>query len=420
MSETTQKGLSGHIKWILPLLIVAVAVVSFSYLKNSKPKAPSRPVVEKRWNVQTEPVKIASYQPELILYGQVESPQLVDVSSAVTAYVAQVAVSEGAEVAEGDLLVQLDPRDAQLILQQREADFKSAQAKLKAADIQHEANKEALQIERNLYSLATKTVARYQDLKSRKVGSDDQLDNARKSLHQQALSLNSRQQAVDTYPAQRDQLTSDLEKSQALRDTAALDLERTRLVAPFPARIASVNIAKSDRIKTGDTLLTLYDPNQLQIRAQLPSRSLAMIRKALLNQQPLAASSQLDGETLYLQLSKLASSATNAKAGVDALFNITSLPLKPEPGRTLSIRLVLPAVTNLISIPPEALYGTDRAYRVVNNLLEAVTVTKIGDIHAPNGASRVLVTSEQLAEGEQLLVTQLPNAISALPVKVTE
>lgn len=420
MSDTANKGFSHLLKWIIPLLIVGIAIVGFIVLKASKPEAPSRPIIEKRWSVQVEPVKIASYQPELIIYGQVESPQLVEVSSAVTAYVDNVAISEGMEVAEDDLLLQLDPRDAQLILQQREADLKSAQAKLNVADIQYKANTEALQIERNLYNLASKTVTRYQDLKNRKVGSDDQLDNARKALHQQALSLNNRQQAVDTFAAQREQLSADLAKNQALRDTAALDLERTKITAPFPARIASVNVAKSDRVKTGDTLLTLYDPFQLQIRAQVPSRALPMIRQALKNGERLAASSQLDGETLYLELSKLASSASNSKAGVDSLFRITSQQLKPEPGRTLSIRLVLPARPNLISIPPQALYGTDRAYRVVNDQLEAVTVKKIGDIHAPNGKSRILVESNELREGELLLATQLPNAISTLPVKVTE
>jgi hypothetical protein len=121
-----------------------------------------------------------------------------------------------------------------------------------------------------------------------------------------------------------------------------------------------------------------------------------------------------------LRLSRLASEVDKGKSGVDALFEIEDGKFAPEPGRTLSLTLTLPAQDNIIAIPPLALYGTDRVYRVNDGKLEAVTVNRVGDTRATNNQPWVLVTSEQLSEGDKIITTQLPNAITGLPVKAME
>jgi multidrug efflux pump subunit AcrA (membrane-fusion protein) len=414
------KAVTRHLTWIFPLLALVAAVSIFMALKASKPQAPSRPVVEKTWSVQAKPVTFANFRPEIILYGQIESPQTAQLSSSVTAYVEQVLAREGQHVSKGALLIQLDPRDAQLILRQRKSDLKNSEAKINAARIQHEANKNALNIEKQLYALASKSVTRYKDLSARKVGSEDQLDTARKNFQLQALSLNSREQAISTFPAQLAQLEAEQEKATALRDSALLELQRTTITAPFTARIASVSAAVGDRIKTGDPLITLYNPSLLQVRSQVPSKMLPLIRQGLNEETGLNAIGLIDKKSVALHLSRLASTVTNGKTGVDALFEFASDQFTPEPGRTLSLTLSLPYIDNLIAITPLALYGTDRVYRIIEGKLESVIINKVGDTHNSNGQPQVLIQSSELKSGELLIITQLPNAITGLPVKVME
>ncbi len=424
MSDTEKSSSTSpatrHLKWLLPVMFLIVAGGGFYLLKSTKPQAPSKPVTEKVWSVQTQPVTFQSLSPEIILYGQVESPQLTQLSSAVTAFVDAVPAREGIAVSKGDLLIQLDSRDAQLVVQQRQADLHSIQAKIDAANIQHASDQAALKIEQNLYSLAAKTVSRYQDLVKRKVGSEDQLDNARRSYQQQALSLNNRKQAITSFPAQLAQLEAEKSRISSLLATAKLDLERTQIVAPYDARVASIAIASGDRVRSGDPLLSLYNPKTLQVRSQIPSRILPQIRQGLSGEQGLMAQANIDATPVTLRLSRLASEVDKGKSGVDALFEIEDGKIAPEPGRTLSLTLTLPAQDNIIAIPPLALYGTDRVYRVNDGKLEAVTVNRVGDTRATNNQPWVLVTSEQLSEDDKIITTQLPNAITGLPVKAME
>ncbi|HAO23865.1 MAG TPA: hypothetical protein DCQ49_01905 [Methylophaga sp.] len=59
-------------------------------------------------------------------------------------------------------------------------------------------------------------------------------------------------------------------------------------------------------------------------------------------------------------------------------------------------------------------------YRVRNNLLEAVSVTKIGDYADQDGKSRLLIQSDALQQGDLIITTQLPNAINGLSVSVKD
>ncbi|MGY8872083.1 MAG: efflux RND transporter periplasmic adaptor subunit [Pseudomonadales bacterium] len=420
MSTAVNQKKTRHLTWILPLVVIAVAVGVFLALKSSKPETPSRPVVEKTWSVQTQTVSFSSIRPEVVLYGQVESVQMTQLSSSVTAFVESVISKEGQHVEKGDLLVKLDPRDTQLIVRQREADLQSVDAKLSAARTQNNADKKALSIEKKLYALASKSVSRYQDLSKRKVGSDDQLDTARKNLQQQALALNNREQAINAYPSQLAQLKAEQDKIKALRDSALLDLERTSITAPFKARISSIKTATGDRVKSGDQLITLYDPTQLQLRSQIPSKTLPLVRQGLLENQDLKATAVIDKQTITLHLSHLASSVSNGNTGVDALLQFTPEQFIPEPGRTLSLTLFLPKIDNVVTIPPSALYGTDRVYRIRDAKLESIIVNKVGDAHDDNGSPLILIKPGNLQAGDSLIITQLPNAISGLPVKATE
>lgn len=420
MPTVVNKAATRRLTWILPLVALAVAVAIFISLKNSKPQAPARTVEEKLWSVQVQPVAFAGFSPEIVLYGQVESPQMTQISSPVTAFVEEVLSREGEEVGQNDLLIKLDPRDMQLILRQREADLQSIDAKISAAQSQYQSDQTALGIEKKLYALANKSVSRYQDLSKRKVGSQDQLDTALKSLQQQALSLNNREQAIRSFPAQLSQLKAEQEKISALRDTALLDLERTAIKAPFTARIAKITTATGDRVKSGDPLITLYDPTALQVRSQVPSKMLPGIRQGLKENQGLQATALIDNQHISLRLSHLASSVTNSNTGVDALLAFDPEQFIPEPGRTLSLTLTLPKIDNIIGITPRALYGTDRVYRVKEGKLESVLVSKLGNTHDSNGGPLILIQSDNLKAEDKLIITQLPNAITGLPVKITE
>ncbi len=416
MSEVSNGSGKPWLKWLLPLLFIALAALTFQLLVASRPQPPSQPVPERTWSVATITAAAATHQPELTLYGKVEAPYMTTLSASVTAFVSAVNTAEGRQVAADELLVRLDPHDVNLLLAQRRAELDNVRARIAAERLRHQADQEALLIEQQLLALAERAVSRFENLARRQVGSENQLDDARRSYQQQALALSSRRLAIADHPHRLQQLLAELQRNAALLESAELDLARTRIQAPFAARIARLQVAPGDRVRSGDPLLSLYSLDRLEVRAQIPSRWLATIRSALARGD-LRAQARLEEQRVPLRLDRLAGEVDGGRAGVDALFAISGREAALEPGRALTLSLRLPPVSNSFALPPQALYGVDRIYRVTDGRLEAVRVQRIGDRRSAAGEPLILITSDALRSGDRVLVTQLPNAIHGLRVK---
>lgn len=416
MSDTPTAKRTSLIKWILPFGIILVSIAIFTLLMKSKPQAPSRPISEKIWSVQTVTADSGTHRPVLVLYGKVESPRMTRVTAAVTAFVKDVYTDEGKVIAPDELLIQLDNSDASLLVDQRQADVDNYLAQIEAEKVRHQTDQKALKIEKNLLQLSLKTVRRYENLIKRKVGSQEQLDSARQAYQQQSLSLTQRERDLADHPNRLAQLQSQLKRAQSLLQAANLDLQRTQIKAPFEGRVASLNVAPGDRVRAGDALLGLYSQERLEVRAQIPNRFLPKLHNRT-GTEPAIAQGSIDGQQLNLTLDRIAAEVNGGRAGVDALFRINSDTYLPEPGRSLSIEVLLPAEENLIALPPQSLYGLDRVYRVTaEGRLEAVLVERVGD-SIENGKPQVLVRSTEIKPGDRIIKTQLPNAISGLRVK---
>jgi hypothetical protein len=74
----------------------------------------------------------------------------------------------------------------------------------------------------------------------------------------------------------------------------------------------------------------------------------------------------------------------------------------------------------VIALPPAALYGTDRIYRVVDSRLESITVEHLGNRQSESGEHLVLVRSEKIVNNDLIITTQLPNAVSGMLVEVKQ
>ena len=64
-------------KFVLPVLVLSIAIGSFQYLKANKPERKPPQLREKVWQVETVTANIQSLAPLVRLYGQVESRNLV-------------------------------------------------------------------------------------------------------------------------------------------------------------------------------------------------------------------------------------------------------------------------------------------------------------------------------------------------------
>lgn len=402
---------------LFALLLISGAVMTFMALVATKPGATAKPPQERVWTVETTTIKPAALRPTLRLYGRVESPRTAILTAAINADVIEVLVAEGQSIKQGELLLRLDPRDLDLDLAQRSADVAQLEALIDSEKTRHQSDQRALTHEQTLLTLNQQALQRATTLKKRKLGSDADLDQARQNLARQRLALNTRQQAIDDHPARLAQLQARLDRARALRDETALQLERTSISAPFDGRVARVMVSPGSRVRSGEELLEVYDTNALEIRAQVPEAQIPALRGGLAEPQGLPAQATLDGSPLTLRLTRLAGRVDPGRGGIEALFQLESSTLAPRLGRFIDLSLELPPQQDTVALSGSALYGTNRVYKLKDQRLQAVSVERVGSATGPQGDTLFLVRSPDLQAGDQVLTTQLANAIEGLKVR---
>ena len=155
--------------------------------------------------------------------GQAEAWRRARMTAEVPGRVQRVPVEEADRVAEGELLVALDPTDMELALERAEARLAQAEADYR---------------EKLLF--------------------DEDLDPEVRAERERAQ-----------------RLKSGLTEAEIAVREARIDLERTRIRAPFPGRVASVNVVPGQRVSQGEALLSVVDLTPIKVQVQVLEGELA-------------------------------------------------------------------------------------------------------------------------------------------------
>ena len=203
-----------------------------------------------------------------------------------------------------------------------------------------------------------------------------------------------------------------------MQQKAELELARATIKAPFNGRVADVRVAPGRRVRSGDALVEVFDTDAMVFRALIPQRYLPVINQARKNRQELLVSGILDGQQLTAKLSNMTARVNQGSGGVEALFEIQGDVSMLQQGRLVQLQLRLPEQPGLIALPHEAMYGTDKIYRVdQDNRLRLMQVERVGETTTESGASKVLIRASELQPDTIVLATQLPSAVDGLLVK---
>ena len=119
----------------------------------------------------------------------------------------------------------------------------------------------------------------------------------------------------------------------------------------------------------------------------------------------------------FARLERLSAEVTRGSGGVDGLFGVSAGGTWLQIGRTVELTVNLPAEPGTVAVPSQALYGNRHLYRIVDGRMRRIDVNRVGEFDTPDGR-RVLVRSSELATGDRVIVTQLPNAVEGLKVRV--
>jgi RND family efflux transporter MFP subunit len=405
---------AGPVTVLIGALVVAVLLIG------TRPERPAIEIPEKAWSVDVVPAVPSAIKPTLELYARIESPKDARLSAAVEADVLEVIVQDGDRVSAGDELVIMDDRDARFEFLQREADVQEIRAQINLENQRLRRNKEALVKEQELLELTVSNAERSRSLYKDNLVSLSNVDETAEELKRQELAVTSRQLTIEESEIRKQQLTAQLQRAEALRDSAQLTLDRTRIVAPFDGVISEVDASVGDRVRVGDELMRLHNPEFIELRTQVPTRFANRVRAALDAGESIVASTSIGGAAFNSRLTRLSGQTREGSGSVDAYLAFEKPPLNAPLGTTVPIRLSLPAEADAIAVPAEAVYGRNRVFIVSGGRMMAMDVERVGERLNSAGRSEVLIRSDDLTPDDQVISTKISSATNGLLVRVRD
>ena len=197
--------------------------------------------------------------------------RLVSVAPRVAAPVINLLVDDNQEVKAGDLLVELDPKDFQVALDQAEAKLAEAKAGLNISTKQVDestsrVNKsyEDITSATSKLDFAQKDFARYKDLYKDGIVSKQAYEKSKTALEVAEADYNA---AMETSKASEHALDSNKAKTQADEalikrleaevEQAKLNLEYTKIYAPQDGKIAARSVEKGNYVNIGQPLMNI-------------------------------------------------------------------------------------------------------------------------------------------------------------------
>lgn len=228
---------------MLCLLILGAAAAAIVWINKTEPTAQLGGATRKSAAlVETITVKRGTYRPRLFVLGTVEPAREIILSPRVSGQVVELSASfvPGGIVREGNLLLRIDPADFENTVAMRESELKQAEA--------------SLEIERGRQLVAEKELALLEAT----------IDDASRELVLREPQIESSRAKVAS--------------AKAAVQQAKLDLQRTRVEAPFDSHILRRNVNVGSQVAPGDELAQLVGIEEYWIMAAVPVRSLRWVQ----------------------------------------------------------------------------------------------------------------------------------------------
>ncbi len=398
---------------LLPWFLLALAVAVFAALVKTRPEARTQAPPDDRVRVASQVVEVGPVQPQKRVHGRITVPQRLSLAAALSADVRQVAVREGERIRTGQLLLALDERETRLLLAQREAEYRQVLAQIDSEHNRQQSDQQLLRQEQQLLELAREAVRRAETLETRSLASQSSLDEARRNLLQQTIALAQRQRAIADHPARLAALEAQRDQAESRLQQARLQLEHTRLLSPFDGRVAAVHAAPGQHVRPGNALVEIFDDGRLEIRAALPAD---LVTEANGVRPGASARARIGGRDYRLRLDRLG--ARVQQGAVAAFFRFEDDPRGLPLDQVVEVILDLPPVEAAFVLPGEALYGTDRVYKIVDQRLRAVRVRLLGSRLEPGQAGQLVLASDAIRSGDRVLTSKFATAADGLAVAV--
>ena len=395
--KLTLKSNNKWIKIIAPCVVLALGVLAASHYLESKPRIRSREGQPVSRLVQVQEVQTESTRPFIVGNGQVRARQEVNLRSQLRGRVTSLPEQfiPGGHVLQGEVLLTIDARDHELQIQQAKAGLAKAKAQLEEERGRHR----VAQLE---YQLSGK-----------------QLPEDEKTL------VLRKPQLLDA--------EANLERAQATLTKAQIDLDRTRIEAPFDGQITERHVSVGSMIRDSLNLFDLVATDVFWLKVSLPTQYLKWLSFPTRNDQ--LDNDQCAGSSVKVRniadwpadvyregcvISLLPELNDRVRTATVLVEIQDPLALKPKNlglpqvlvNEFLQAEILGHDIDNVVRLPRRLLQNNNQVWLMnSDNKLESREVSL-----AYRGRDDVLVDGGLVA-GEKLVTTSLPGAVEGIALR---
>ncbi|MFD1696365.1 efflux RND transporter periplasmic adaptor subunit [Roseibium aestuarii] len=355
------RGLVGLI-----LLAITVGAVGFGVWRLvdtlSVEETRRRPPVEERsYSVNVARLEPETVVPVTVVYGQIRSWRNLEVRASSEGRLVEVSQTfrDGEAVRAGDLLLKIDPADAQSGLLDAKAALADAEAQKAEAEEAIGAAEQELEAARKQLELRRSSLDRQRQLLDRGYATMVQVEQEELSLAAIEQSLGSRLQSIITARKKIERMELNVERARITLRDAERTLEDTELRAPFAGTLDQVDATLGRRVGTNDALAVLIDPTALEASFTLSTAEFSRFLDdaGRLIKAPVKVELDLGGRAITVtgHLDRAAARVAEGDAGrqLFATLEVGEATIL-RPGDFVTLRVEEPTLTNVARVPAAA------------------------------------------------------------------
>lgn len=256
--------------WFIPFFILGILILILLIKTHQPPQ--QTPIQEQIFPVRVLTVSQTTVLPQINSYGTVKPAMQWEAVTEVSGKIISIhpRLKQGEFLSEGTTLLKIDPKDYELAVAQAKANLQSNAAKLEELNIQEENTRLSLKIEQRALQLSRQELDRLKKLGRNQAVSDNAIDQQERAVLGRYQSVQSLKNTLNLLPTQKQVLQAQQSIYQAQLESAELNLARTKIKLPFPARIGEVYVEKHQYIRQGTVLTRAESLDMAEITAQVP------------------------------------------------------------------------------------------------------------------------------------------------------
>lgn len=392
----------------LALLVMAGQTIRDAVQDRMSREARMPQARERIFSVNVVEARLETVIPVLTTFGQVQSRRMLDIRAAVGGSVLELAPEfvEGGSVTEGQVLLRLDPADAESALARAENDLTDAIAEVRDAAQAIALAREEVAAAEEQAALQERAAARQRDIAARGIGSEAAVEVAELSASSARQSILARRQALAQAEARLAQSTTAQTRAEIALAEAERRLDDTVIRARFSGMLSGVSVVEGGLVSSNEQLGQLIDPDRLEVAFRVSTgQHVRLLDEAgRLRDLPLRVRLDVFGVDMERtgQLSRASAAVAEGQSG-RLLYATISDPSGLKPGDFVTVEVEEPPLEQVVRLPGSAMDSSDTVLVLgENDRLEVLPVTLVR-----RQGNDILVRGEAI-EGREVVVERSP------------